>query len=277
MDLGLIEALPTAASGGGEHAGPGFFGLVFYVGLVLGIIGLLIWRMRAGLGERVFKNPVTQLSEQMFLFVDSMCVNIIGPRGRKYVTFIGTLWMVIFIGNSVALFFPTSPTADLSFNLAMALMAVSYVQYEGIKSHADHLRAHGAAPLAAWVQGLFRHLRHFAGPRMSGVIGFIMPWVLFPIELISELMKNVSLSLRLFGNIHGGHTAVESLNAVGKFTLWGTEWYVPLGGLLLAVKLLTVVVQALVFTLLTCVYLSLVLHHDEGHGEAHAGQPAMAH
>jgi F-type H+-transporting ATPase subunit a len=276
MDFRLLN-LPIAASGSGEHAGPGFFGLLFYVGLVLGIIALVTWQMKKGLKDRVFKNPITQAAEQMYLFIEAMCVNIIGEHGRKYVTFIGTLWIVIFIGNAVALFFPTSPTADLSFNLAMALIAVGYVQYEGIKSHADHLRHEGRDPLSAWFFGFFRHLRHFAGPKMGGkgiieiAVAILMPIILFPIELISEVMKNISLSLRLFGNIHGGHTAVEALNAIGK------PAYFPLGGALLVVKLLTVIVQALVFTLLTCVYISLVLHHEEDHAEHHGPEPSAAH
>lgn len=276
MNLWQDNLLFLASAEGGEHAGPGFFGLVFYVGILLLAIGVLVAQTRAGLGDRVFKNPVTKLAEQMYLFVEAMCLNIIGPHGRKYIPFIGTLWLVIFLGNALALFFPTSPTADLSFNLAMAVTAVAYVQYEGIKGHADHYIAHGESAIAAWFKGFFKHLRHFAGPEMGKgsiieiAVAIIMPIILFPIELISELMKNVSLSLRLFGNIHGGHTAVEALNDLGK------PW-VPIGGMLLVVKLLTVVVQALVFTLLTCVYISLVTHHGDEHGEAHKGKSATAH
>jgi F-type H+-transporting ATPase subunit a len=275
MDARLLNLLPLASSEGGEHAGPGYFGLVFYVAFVLALMAIVIGVARRGFKERVFKNPFSQAAEQMYLFVESMCLNIIGPHGRKYITFIGTLWMVIFVGNTVALFFPTSPTADISFNLAMALIAVGYVQYEGIKGHADHLRHSGKDPFTAWFLGFFRHLRHFAGPKMGGkgiieiAVAVVMPILLFPIELISEMMKNISLSLRLYGNMHGGHAAVEALNEVGK------PYYLPLGGFLLMVKLLTVVVQALVFTLLTCVYISLVTHHDEGHDEAHV--PAAAH
>ncbi len=233
------------------------------------LVGLVIGWVRKGLSERVFKSPFTQAGEQMYLFVEGMCVNIIGPHGRKYIPFIGTLWMVIFVGNTVALFFPTSPTADISFNLAMAVISVAYVQYEGIKGHADHLRAKGRDPLSAWGAGFFLHLRHFAGPKLPVFMAIFLTPLLFAVELVSELMKNVSLSLRLFGNMHGGHAAVEALNEVGK------PIYLPLGGFLLVVKLLTVIVQALVFTLLTCVYISLVTHHDESHDEGHA--PAAAH
>lgn len=274
MDLLRANTLPLASSGG-EHEGPGFFGLVFYVCLVLLIISVLVWRARSGMHEKVFKNPITQLAEQMYLFVEGMCINIIGIHGRKYIPFIGTLWMVIFVSNTVALFFPSAPSADLSFNLAMALVAISYVQFEGIKGHADGMIHRGEPKASAWFKGFFKHMRHFAGPPMGKgtfielMVAVVMPLLLFPIEIVSELMKNVSLSLRLFGNIHGGHTAVEALNTIGSP-------YIPLGGFLLLVKLLTVVVQALVFTLLTCVYISLVTHHGGDHGEAHH-KPVHAH
>lgn len=259
MNLRLINLLPIASAEGGEHAGPNFLGLVFYVGLVLAIIAVLIGMAKKGWKDRVFKNPFAQASEQMYLFVEALCVNIIGPHGKKYITFIGTLWLMIFIGNSVALFFPTSPTADFSFNLAMALIAVGYVQYEGIRGHAEHLKHEGKDSFSAWFLGFFRHMGHFMGPKLPVAMALIITPLIFVVEIISELMKNVSLSLRLFGNMHGGHAAVEALNAITP--------YFPLGGFLLLVKLLTVVVQALVFTLLTCVYISLVTHHEEPHAE----------
>jgi F-type H+-transporting ATPase subunit a len=274
MNHQLTNLLPNVlAEANGKSDEPGYFGLVFYVALVLLVLFVIIGIVRSGLKERVFKNPFTQAAEQMYLFIEAMVVNIIGERGRKYIPFIGTLWLMIFVGNTISLFFAFAPTADLSFNLAMALIAVGYVQHEGIKQHADGERKKGRDVVSAWVIGFFKHMRHFGGPKMGGsgivevIVGIVMPFILFPIELISELMKNISLPLRLFGNIHGGHVAVEALNEVGK------PAYAPLGGLLLVVKLLTVIVQALVFTLLTCVYISLVTHdehHDEGHELAHA-------
>src|SRR4051812_23346872 len=108
----LNNLLPIAeAASGGGHEGPGYWGLVFYVVLVLAILAAVVSLARSGMKERVFKNPFTQAAEQMYLFIENMCLNIIGSHGRKYIPFIGTLWLVIFIGNTVALFFETSPTA----------------------------------------------------------------------------------------------------------------------------------------------------------------------
>jgi F-type H+-transporting ATPase subunit a len=117
-------------------------------------------------------------------------------------------------------------------------------------------------------------LKHFAGPKLGGALILITP-LLFCIELISELMKNVSLSLRLFGNIDGGHRAVEAMNSIGAHFL-GLDWLnIPFGAFLMPIKMLTVVVQALIFCLLTCVYLGMVT--GGGHDEEAHGEPAHVH
>ncbi|HMS54075.1 MAG TPA: F0F1 ATP synthase subunit A [Fimbriimonadaceae bacterium] len=250
MNQHLYNLMPTLAAAGGEHHGASYWGLLVHIGIVLILMFLTMSWAKKGFGERVFKNKWSQRFEQVYLFIENMCVGTIGPHGRKYVPFILTFWLVIFFGNVVALFFATAPTADLGFNLGMALVAIGYVQYEGIKTN-----------------GLFGHLSHFAGPKL-GLALIPISAMIFIIEVISELMKNVSLSLRLYGNMNGGHQAVEAMNLLGGD-------YIPVGGFLILIKLLTVVVQAMIFTLLTCVYLSLVTHHEEEH--AHEGDHALAH
>ena len=232
-----------------------FLGFVLYLVVLLAIIAGFMFLAKRGINNRVFKNKITQWFEQLFLFIENMCRSAIGPHGEKYVPFIFTLWIVIFCGNVFALFMPYSVTADLSFNLGMALLTVGYVQYEGMR-----------------INGVFGHIKHFAGPKLP--LGMIPITILiFLIEVVSEVMKNLSLSLRLFGNIHGGHLAITKMNDLGN------RFLIPFGTFLLPIKLLTCVVQALIFTLLSCVYLSLVTSHGEGHEEHedHAGQPAHAH
>lgn len=252
--------LLASAEGGGHH-GPSYAGLFVYFGFSLILLFALMAHAKKGLNARFFTNPITQAFEQLYLFIENMCVGTIGSHGRKYIPMIMTFWMVIFVGNVIALFMPTSPTADLSFNLGMALISISYVQFEGIRAN-----------------GFFGHMSHFAGPKLSLILAIFISPMIFAIELMSELMKNVSLSLRLFGNINGGHQAVEAMNQLGESV------YIPVGAFLLPIKLLTCVVQAMIFSMLTCVYISLVTHHDHevashGHGEdaEHPVQTAHAH
>lgn len=235
------------AAGGEEHkVNVGFVGTMVYFALTLAVVFGLLAVARKGFTPGVFKGRLANWSEQLYLFIENLCVSIIGSHGRKYVPFIITFWLVIFVSNLVALLMPTSPTALLSFNLGIAIISLFYVQWEGIKQN-----------------GFFGHFKHFAGPKLGGVL-ILISVMIFCIELVSELMKMVSLSLRLYGNIHGGHEAVHGMNGVTTFF--------PLGELLIPVKMLTVVVQALIFCLLTCVYIGLVTHepHEEHGGEAPA-------
>jgi F-type H+-transporting ATPase subunit a len=242
-----------------------------YVGFVLAIILVTMAIAKKGLNPRVITNPITQAYEHVYLFVRQMCVGIIGSHGEKFVPFILTFWLMIFVSNVVALFFPTSPTADLSFNLGMALVSIGYVQYAGVASQVEHLRHEGRAGPGAVATAILRHIGHFAGPKL-GIAFIAINGLIFLIEIISELMKNVSLSLRLFGNIEAGHLAVDAMNQLGD------SIYVPVGALLLMpIKLLTCIVQALIFCLLTCVYISLVTHHEEEGHKDHAPVPATAH
>jgi len=249
--------LPLANAEGGEAAEPGYVGLAVYIIFVVAILFVLMALAKKGLNGRVFKNPLTQVFEQLYLFLENMCVGIIGPHGRKYIPMIMTFWMMIFTGSVIALFFEFGPTADLSFNIGMALIAVGYVQWEGIRAN-----------------GVIGHFSHFAGPKL-GIALIPITIMIFVIEIISETMKNVSLSLRLFGNIHGGHEAVSAMNKIGDHILGPLS--IPFGNFLLPIKLLTCIVQALIFCLLTCVYISLVTHHEEDHGHGHEGELAPAH
>ncbi len=252
MESILLKAVIPIASAEGGHSGPSFFGLVFYIGLALLVLfGLMVFAKK-GFNRRVFSNAPARWFEHLYLFIQNLCIGIIGERGKKYVPMMFVLWSVIFVSNLISLFFPTAPTADLGFNLGMALIAVGYVQYEGIRQN-----------------GIIGHFAHFAGPKL-GLPMIVISLMIFVIEIISEVMKNVSLSLRLFGNINGGHAAVDAMNHLGEGI------YVPIGAFLLPIKLLTCLVQALIFTLLTCVYISLVTHDEHHHEEGHENQPYPA-
>lgn len=250
--------LLLAAEEGGEKHGIGK-AIFFYVGLT--VLCMLVLAFLAGKGAkgRVFSSKVTQLGEQLYLFLEQLTVSVVGPHGRKYIPFIATLWLFIFTSNFLALFLPYAPTANLSINLALSISTILYVQWEGIKTN-----------------GFWGHIKHFSGPKLTGMM-VLISGMIFVIEIISETAKMLSLSMRLFGNIEGGHIVVHELNKLG--TIGSHEAAIPFGGILLPIKMLTVVVQALVYCLLTCVYLGLVTHHSEehehdaGHEELH---PAAA-
>ena len=232
------------------------WGVYVYLGIVIAVIfGCIAWA-RTGLGDRVFKKPITQCAEQAYLFIEQMALSVIGPHGRKYIPFLMTIWLIIFFSNVLGLLLPHSPMADWSLTFALAVVVFCYVQYEGIRQN-----------------GFFGHLGHFKGPKLGGILLFVITPLIFCIEFISEWVKIISLSLRLYGNIFAGHKTKEAIDGLAQL-----QAFPIVGEVLLPLELLVAVVQAFVFVVLAAIYLSLVTHsseHEQEEGEH--GAPAHAH
>ena len=174
---------------------------------------------------------------------------IIGEGGEKYVPLVGTVFYFILFGNLMGnIPYLNSPTGNLSTTLALGIIVFVYVQYVGIRS-----------------VGFGGYIKHFMGPMPA-----LSP-LLFPVEVISEIVKPFTLAMRLFGNIFGEDTVVIVLAGLAVQILPKAPIF-PLQFPILVLGLLTAFVQALVFSLLTCIYISLQSHHDSEHdGHAHHG------
>jgi F-type H+-transporting ATPase subunit a len=170
--------------------------------------------------------------------------DIVGPKGRRYVPLVGTLALFIWVSNMSGLV-PglMAPTSSLNVTLGCAITVFVYYHYQGIKE-----------------QGIGRYIMHFAAP--PGAPLFIAP-IMFPIEVISHFSRVLSLSIRLFGNIFGEELVVLILASIVPFL-------VPLPMMFLG--LLTGTLQAVIFVILTMIYLggAVATEHgdEEGHGEA---------
>ncbi|CAN5569699.1 F0F1 ATP synthase subunit A [soil metagenome] len=131
-----------------------------------------------------------------------------------------------------------SPSADLNMTLAMSVFVVLIVQAAGIMAH-----------------GIGGRIKHMADP-----------WWIFPLELVGELARIVSLAFRLFGNIFAGEVLVAVMVAFGAATYFVLT---PFTTVFLYLEVLFGFVQALVFALLSLIYLALAT--AGGHGsEDHA-------
>lgn len=171
----------------------------------------------------------------------SFAVSVMGPEGEKHVVLLATSFIYIFSLNVFGLI-PgcLSPTSSLNMTVALALVIFCAVHYYGF-------RAHG-----------WRYLGHFANP----------------LHIISELAKPVSLSLRLFGNIFGEDTVVAELSKLAAQILHAIYIPIPFHLLMVAFAIFGAFIQALIFTMLSAVYISLATAH-ESHGshEQHAEAP----
>ncbi len=213
--------------------------------LLLGILAYLAYRKRS-----LIPGGVQNFVEWVVEGLTGLVTSILGNDGRRYVPFIGTLFVYIFCMNLFGLIPGMfSPTSKLNTTLALAICVFLYVQYTGMRNF-----------------GILGYLHHLAGSPRSAVEWFLVPLNL-PLHIIGELARPVSLSLRLFGNITGEDMLLAIFATLGVSLL--SFMHMPIGIPLhlpfIFLALLTSFVQALVFTLLTTIYFSLMSSHDEEH------------
>ncbi len=167
------------------------------------------------------------LLEMLAGFFYDLLESNMGREGRKYLPLVGTLFVfILFLNLSWLIPGMRPPTTDLSTTVGFAVVTIIVVQLIGIRK-----------------QGLWGYIKHFFQPN---------PF-LFPLNVIEELVKPVSLSLRLFANMFGEKTVVAVLFALIPFL-------VPTPVMILGV--IMGLIQALVFSLLTVIYItSLVQGH----------------
>ncbi len=153
-------------------------------------------------------------------------------------------------------------SADLNFTLGLALIAVIMFVYWGIRAN-----------------GGWGYLKELLGQPI-----YMAP-LMFPINLISEFSRLISLSMRLFGNVFAGEVLLATMLALTTAVVFvlPLAFFVP--AIFLGLELLFGLVQAMVFALLAMTYISTAIAehhsggHDDNHGEAdaaHADHPTAA-
>ena len=217
-----------------------------FISLILSVIAYAGSRKRQLIPSGL-QNGVEAVVEILHNFL----LGIIGPQGKKFIPFLGTLFIYIFTMNIFGLIPGMhSPTSKLNITLSMAIVVFLYVQWTGIR-----------------MNGLGGYILHLAGSPKSTVEWCMVPLNL-PLHIIGEFIKPVSLSLRLFGNISGEDTLIWVFVGLGIASIGFLNLPVglPLHLPFIFLALLTSFVQALVFTLLSTIYFALMFpHHEEEH------------
>jgi len=172
--------------------------------------------------------------------VDDFICGILGPKGRKYTPFVGTLFIYILCMNLFGIIpFMKSSTTSWSTTLALALCVFFYVQYSAFKEH-----------------GFFGYIDHLMEkPRGFLAFSVVIPLLMFFLHVLAELVKPISLSLRLRSNIWGDDIL---LAIIAGFGLKG----IPMLFFNTLLVILAGVVQAVVFCLLTTIYFALVIPEE---------------
>jgi len=181
--------------------------------------------------------------ETVFGGIDDFICSVMGPKGRRYLPFLGTLFICIIVMNLAGLVpFLKSPTSSLSTTVALALCVFIYAQYTALREF-----------------GFFGYFDHLMGnPRGGLAWSIIMPIMMLLIHLMTELVRPFSLSLRLRMNIWGEDLLLAMTADLGLKGL-------PAYFFMTALSLMTAIIQALVFSLLATVYLALVQKGEEVH------------
>lgn len=215
------------------------YGVDPHVGIdVLVTSGLLM--LLAFLGGRKFRKsqmaePTGRLDFASFFEITvgglyNFTKNSIGDKAKSVFFLTGTFAGFIFFNNAIGLipgFYP--PTEQFNTTIVLGLSAFIAYNVLGIQEHG------------------FKYVKQFLGP------AWYLAWLMLPIELISHIVRPISLSLRLFGNITGDHK-------VGGVFFSLVPLIVPLP--FLGLGLFVAGMQTFVFLLLTLVYMQMAVSHS---------------
>jgi F-type H+-transporting ATPase subunit a len=179
------------------------------------------------------------LAEMCYEFVANMVKDTVGTEGRKYFPFIFTLFMFILVANLVGML-PYSFTATSHIIVTFAMAAIVFVVVTGV-----------AIARNGW--GFFAHFLPEGTP-------LVMAPLMILIEMFAYLARPVSLSVRLAANMMAGHVLLKVM--AGFVGAMGAAFFLPLGFIvaMTGFEIFVAVLQAYIFTILTCVYLSEAVH-----------------
>ena len=172
--------------------------------------------------------------ELLTSFIESFITDIIGPHGLRYFPIVITAFSFILVANYLGLI-PgfLSPTATINTTVAWAIVVFLFYYYIGIRK-----------------KGL-KYFKHFLGP-----VPVMAPFMVI-VEIIGEFARPFSLSVRLFANIFCGEKIIALLFgilAVGLPVIW-MMWD----------SVITIPLQAFIFSLLTMVYIGGAVATDNEH------------
>ncbi len=175
-------------------------------------------------------------AEMLYEFVAGMVKDNTGLAGMKYFPFVFTLFLFILFGNLLGLMpYAFTFTSHIVVTAAMAVFVFVGVTIIGFARHGLHFFSLFVPPGAP--------------------LGIAI--ILAPLELFSYLIRPVSLSLRLFANMLAGHVLLKVLAGfiISLGLIFGVIPFVAVFGITL-LEIMVAVIQAYVFTLLTCLYLN---------------------
>lgn len=186
--------------------------------------------------RQVIPSRMQLSAELMYVLISDMLNQNVGPKGRKFVPLIFTLFMFILLCNLLGMIpYGYTVTSHISITFALAMMVF----------------------LLVTIVGFVKHGLHF----FSLFLPKGTPWWLAPlmvvIEMFAYLARPVSLSLRLAANMVAGHVLLKVIAGfVVSLTIFLKIVPIPLMVVLIGFEIFVAILQAYIFSILTCVYLN---------------------
>ena len=227
-----------------------------HVAMTIAFALVVLFLTAATSGAKVVPGRLQAAGETLFGMIDGVTDSIIGHEGRKYFPFVFTLFTFVLGMNLLGMFLTFTATSQLAVTGTLALITILLVIGIGFAKHG---------------LGFFGLFWPTSAPMLiRPVVGLI--------EFLSFLLRPITLALRLFGNMLGGHIALKifagfvvsmgGLAAAGGLGLLG----LPVAALsmvmvvgITALEFLVAFLQAFVFAVLTCVYLNDVVNLGDHH------------
>ena len=189
---------------------------------------------------KIVPRGLQNLMEYAVELLLTVCESTMGPRkGRRFFPIVATLFLFILAANWIGLFpgfgditWLRSPDSDLNITAAMAIIVFILMEYWTVRS-----------------DGFLGYLKEFLVPN--------------PLHIMSEVSRPITLAFRLFGNILAGEVVIATITGMVHYILptvfFGVEVFVG-------------ILQALIFSMLTMVYLAIATQHEshESHPEGGA-------
>ena len=185
-------------------------------------------------------------AEMLYEFVATTLRANAGEQGMRFFPLVFSLFMFILVANLVGMFpYAFTVTSHLIVTFALAMLVFATVT----------------------LYGLFRHGTGFLKLFVHEGVPLVLTPIIVPIEVISYLSRPVSHSVRLFAVMLAGHITLKvfagfvvSMSGLGTLGMLGALLPLAMTVTLTALELLMAVIQAYVFTMLTCMYLNDALH-----------------
>ena len=210
--------------------------LFMFLSVAVASLFLVVGMRRAAIVPGRWQSMV----ELSYIFIANLVKETVGPAGRPYFPFIFALFMFILVGNLLGMIpYAFTFTSHIVVTLTLALIVF----------------------IGATLIAIVKHRMHFFSLFMPPGVSMVMAPLLVPIEIISYLSRPLSLSVRLFANMMAGHTLLKVFAGfivpLGVLAGWlPLAFVVALTGL----EIVIAVLQAFVFTILTCLYLNEALN-----------------